>query len=126
MPAHPWVRLCTLVAVAMMAWPPRFADAGPPNPVVVILPPARPPSSQARTFPAQPALQWAPPPAMGLTPGTRSPAPRCYAGPTICPLDRPEQLGKGCTYNTGNGVKTGRALIPPTHDIAGDPERTSS
>jgi hypothetical protein len=88
MPAHPWVRHCTLVAVAMMVWPPRFADAGPPNPVVVILPPARPPSSQARTFPAQPALQWAPPPAMGLTPGTRSPAPRCYAGPTICPLAR--------------------------------------
>jgi hypothetical protein len=120
------VRLCALVSAAMMAWPPCFADADPRNPVVVIVPQVRLPSQQPLHVPTQPALQWAPPPAMGLTPGPRSPAPRCYAGTTVCPLERPEQVGKGCSCNTASGVRTGRALIPPVRDAAGHPGRTDS
>jgi hypothetical protein len=119
-PARSGVRLCKLVVAAMMmAWPSCFADADPRNPVVVIVPQVRLPSQQPPHFPTQPALQWAPPPAVGLTPGLRSPAPRCYAGTTVCPLERPELLGKGCTCNTASGLRTGRALIPPVHDAAG-------
>ena len=56
-----------------------------------VIPSGKPTSSER--FPAQPPLQWAPPPAMGLTPGLRSPTARCYAGADVCPLAQPEHVG---------------------------------
>jgi len=47
------------------------------------------------------AMQWAPPPAMGLTPGLRSPTALCYAGANVCPLTQPEHIGEPCTCGTG-------------------------
>jgi hypothetical protein len=124
MPAHSDVRPTVLVVAAMLVWPPCFAYADTRNPVVVIVPQVRLPSQQPPAFPRQPAQQWSPPPAMGLTPGVRSPAALCYAGTAVCPLERPELVGKGCTCNTASGLRVGRALIPPVRDPAGKPERT--
>ena len=111
------IRLCILTAAAMASWlSPVDADTG--RPLVVIVPPARPPSPPERTVPAQPALQWAPPLAMGLTPGLRSPTARCYAGPNVCPLTQPEHIGESCTCGMEGRPLPGRALIPPSHDIS--------
>jgi hypothetical protein len=68
-----WVRLCMLIGAAMASWPVSGgADTG--HVVVVIVPSFRPASPPPQRFRAQAPLQWAPPPAMGLTPGQRSPA----------------------------------------------------
>ena len=92
------MRLCMLTVAGMASWPFSVdADTGRPPPLVVIVPPVRPPSPPERAVPAQPALQWAPPPAMGLTPGLRSPTALCYAGANVCPLTQPEHIGEPCT-----------------------------
>jgi hypothetical protein len=119
------MRLCTLTVAVMASWPfPVDADTGRPLPLVVIMPPVRPPSPPELAVPAQPALQWAPPPAMGLTPGLRSPTALCYAGADVCPLTQPEHIGKPCTWGTG-GPLLGRTLIPPSHDISGPLRHTN-
>jgi hypothetical protein len=111
------IRLCMLTATAMTSWlSPVDADTG--RPLVVIVPPVRPPSPPERAVPAQPALQWAPPLAMGLTPGLRSPTARCYAGPNVCPLTQPEHIGESCTCGMEGRPLPGRALIPPSRDIS--------
>jgi hypothetical protein len=112
-----FMRLCMLTAAGTASWP-VSVDADTVRPFVVIVPPVRPPSPPERAVPAQPALQWAPPPAMGLTPGLRSPTALCYAGANVCPLMQPDQIGEPCTCGTG-GPLLGRALIPPSHDISG-------
>ena len=84
-----WVRICMLIAAATASWP-VLAGADTGHVVVVIVPSFRPESPPPPRFPAQPPLQWAPPPAMGLTPGLRPPTARCYAGANVCPLAQPE------------------------------------
>ena len=118
------IRLCMLTAAAMASWL-SSVDADTGRPLVVIVPPVRPPSPPERTVPAQPALQWAPPLAMGLTPGLRSPTARCYAGSNVCPLTRPEHIGESCICGTTGAPLLGRALIPPSHDIFGMQRRTN-
>ena len=115
-----WVRICMLIAAATASWP-VFAGADTGHVVVVIVPSFRPESPPPPRFPAQPPLQWAPPPAMGLTPGLRPPTARCYAGANVCPLAQPEQAGAYCSCDATEG----RALIPPSHDVTGRPLRTN-
>jgi hypothetical protein len=118
------IRLCMLTGAALVSWPFSVgADIG--RPFVVIVPPVRPPSPPERTVPAQPALQWAPPLAMGLTPGLRSPTARCYAGANVCPLTQPEHIGESCTCGIEGRPLPGRALIPPSHDISSILRRTN-
>jgi hypothetical protein len=115
-----WVRVRMLVAGAMVSWAcSAAADTRPP--VVVIMPPPRPSSPPPAAFSAQPALQWAPRPAVGLTPGVRSPTPLCYADAHVCPLAQPEHVGESCICGAVPGGTVGRALIPPSHDVAGRP-----
>jgi hypothetical protein len=111
------MRFCMLTAVGMVSWP-CSVDADTGRSFVVIMPPMRPPSPPERAVPAQPTLQSAPPAAMGLTPGLRSPTALCYAGANVCPLTQPEHIGEPCTCGTG-GPLLGRTLIPPSHDISG-------
>ena len=118
------IRLCMLTVAAMASWP-FSVDADTKRPFVVIVPPMRPPSPAERAVPAQPALQWAPPPAMGLTPGLRSPTALCYAGANVCPLTQPEHIGGACTCGTAGGPIPGRALIPPSYDISSILRRTN-
>jgi hypothetical protein len=113
------VRDCILIAAAMMILWPLSTDANTRQVFVVIVPQARQPRPPPPIFPAQPPLQWAPPYSLGLTPGRRSPTARCYAGTQVCPLSRPEHVGEACAC----GITAGRALIPPSHDIAGTPLR---
>ena len=109
-----WVRVCVLVAPTMLSWPlSATADTG--HSFVVIVPSFRPPNPPSPALPAQPAWQWAPPPPLGLTPGIPSPTARCYARTNVCPLTPADNLGQSCTC----GTTTGRALIPPSHDISG-------
>jgi len=117
------MRLCMLTAVGMASWP-CSVGADTNRTFVVIMPPVRPPSPPERAVPAQPTLQWAPPPAMGLTPGLRSPTALCYAGASVCPLTQPEHIGEPCTCGTG-GPLLGRTLIPPSHDISGTLRHTN-
>ena len=112
------VRVGLLIAAAMVSWP-FSAGADTEHLVVVIVPSFRPASPMPPAFSSQPPLQWAPPPAMGLTPGLRSPTARCYAGANVCPLAQPEHVGASCSCGTAAGTTEGRALIPPSHDIAG-------
>src|ERR1700761_7616698 len=113
-----WVRVRMLVAGAMVSWScSTAADTRPP--IVVIMPPLRPPNPPPPAFSAQPALQWASPPAMGLTPGVRPPTALCYADAHVCPLAQPERVGEPCTCGAAHGGTLGRALIPPSHDVAG-------
>lgn len=101
----------SLLVAAAAAWP---MPAMPDRPVVVFITPRPPPPPVPQhSFPAQPPLQWAPPPALGPIPGQRSPTARCYAGTQICPLADADRVGEPCTC--GSGV-SGRALIPPSHD----------
>ena len=116
------LRFCMLGA-AMVSWP-FSVDADTGRPFVVIVPPVRPPSPPERAIPAQPAFQWAPPFAMGLTPGLRSPTARCYAGANVCPLMQPEHIGESCTCGIEGRPLPGRALIPPSHDISSMLRRT--
>ncbi len=116
MSRHLSVRDCILIAAAMMLWP-LSTDADTRQVFVVIVPQVRQPRPPPPIFPAQPPLQWAPPYSLGLTPGRRSPSARCYAETQVCPLSQPEHVGEACTC----GMTTGRALIPPSHDIAGTP-----
>jgi hypothetical protein len=118
------IRLCILTASAMASCL-SSVDADTGRPLVVIVPPVRPPSPPKRAVPAQPALQWAPPLAMGLTPGLRSPTARCYAGSNVCPLTQPEHIGESCTCGTEDRPLPGRALIPPSHDISSILRRTN-
>jgi hypothetical protein len=111
------LRFCMLAVAGMASWP-FSVDADTHRPFVVIVPPVRPPSPPERAVPAQPALQWAPPPAIGLTPGLRSPTALCYAGANVCRLTQPEHIGEPSTCGTG-GPLVGRTLIPPSHDISG-------
>jgi hypothetical protein len=110
-------RVCILIAAAMMLWPPS-TDADTRHLFLVIVPQARQ-STPPPIFSAQPPLQWALPYSLGLTPGRRSPTARCYAGTQVCALSRPEHVGEACAC----GITAGRALIPPSHDIAGTPLR---
>jgi hypothetical protein len=120
------MRLCMLTVAAMVSWPFSVdADTGRPPPIVVIVPPVRPPSPPERAIPAQPALQWAPPVAAGLMPGLRSPTALCYAGANVCPLTQPGHIGESCTCGTADGPLLGRALIPASHDISGILRRTN-
>jgi hypothetical protein len=84
------------------------------------VPSFRPASPPPPAFSTQPPLQWAPPPAMGLTPGRRSLTARCYAGANIRPLAQPDHVGVSCSCDT---AVTGRPLIPPSHEIGGRPLR---
>ena len=125
MPARACLRLCLLITAATASGLPVPATADPRRGIVVIMPPARlqgppPPASEA-----PPPKLWLPPAALGPVPGAPSPAPRCYAGTSVCSLARPEQVGQACTCTTPPwGPTTGRALIPPSHDITGHPVRT--
>ena len=58
-----------------------------------------------------PPVYYAPPPVVYAPPQTYTPAPAaapssgaqsCYAGPYVCPMDRPVATGGGC-YCLGNG-----------------------
>ena len=118
------IRLCMLTAAAMASWP-FSVDADTGRSFVVIMPPVRPPSPPERAVPPQPPLQWAPPPAMGLTPGLRSPKALCYAGANVCPLTQPEHIGESCTCGIEGRTLPGRALIPPSHDISSILRRTN-
>ena len=113
-----WVRLCVFGVAAMTSWPlSANPDAG--RVIVVIVPPARQPSPPPPpSFPLQPPLQWAPPPALGLTPGRRSPTALCYAGTYVCPLTQPEQVGEPCLCGPPSDLLQGRALIPPSREIS--------
>ena len=86
--------------------------------VVVLIPQARQPPSPP-VIQAPPALLWAPPPTPGLTPGTRSPAAKCYTATDVCPLAQPNRVGEACTCDTAGRQARGRALIPPSHDNSG-------
>ncbi len=68
---------------------------------------------------APPPVYYAPPPVVYTPPQTYTPAPAaasapagqsCYAGPYVCPMDRPVSAGSSC-YCLGNGGQrvTGRA-----------------
>jgi len=111
-----WVRVCVLVAATMLSWP-LSATAETGHSFVVIVPSFRPPNPPPPSALAQPAWQWAPPPPLGLTPGIPSPAARCYARTDVCPLTPAGNIGQSCNC----GTTTGRALIPPSHDILGRP-----
>src|ERR1700722_18412426 len=115
-----WVRVRMLVAAAMASWP-LSAGADTEHVVVVVIPTFRSASPPPPEFPTQPALQWAPPSAIGLTPGLRTPPARCYAGANVCPLAQPGHVGASCSCGTAAGATEGRALIPPSHDITGRP-----
>ena len=119
-----WVRIRLLTTAAAVSWP-VFAGADTGHVAVVIVPSFRPAGPPPPRFPAQPPLQWAPPPEMGLTPGLRSPSARCYAGANVCPLAQPEHVGASCSCGTTTGPTAGRALIPPSHDITGRAFRTN-
>jgi hypothetical protein len=114
--------LAALIAGATMLSP-LLAEADGRHVLVVIVPPARQPSPPPQIFPPQPALQWAPPLPLGLTPGRRSPPPRCYADTHVCPVTRPEDVGGPCTCDTKSGPVGGRALIPPSRDVTDEPPR---
>jgi hypothetical protein len=108
-----------LVTAAVMSSP-LPAAAG----WVFFVPSVRAPDPPPATYSAQPALQWAPPPARGFQPGHRSPVARCYAGVNVCPLQQPDQVGQSCTCTSAGGRVLGRALIPPSHDVSGGALRT--
>jgi hypothetical protein len=124
MPARTCRLLCMLIAAATAPGPLVPATAEPRHALVVIMPPARVPGPPPPASEAAPPKPWLPFAASGPVPGAPSPAPRCYAGTNVCSLARPEQVGQACTCTTLEGPSTGRALIPPSHDIAGDPVRT--
>ncbi len=124
MPARACLRLCLLIAAATASGLSVPASADPRRGLVVIVPPPREPAPPPPASQAQPPKLWLPPAAMGLLPGAPSPAPRCYAGTNVCPLVRSEQVGQACTCTTpGDTISgdptTGRALIPPSCDVAG-------
>ena len=107
-------KLCMLITAAVMSWP-LPAAAG----WVFFVPSVRVPDPPQATYPAQPALLWAPPPALGVHPGHRSPLARCYAGDSVCPLPNPDEVGQSCTCAPAGRRVVGRALIPPSHDFSG-------
>lgn len=78
--------------------------AEPPPPVIVVRPPL---------------LLWPGPLAREGPPlhPTRPPAPRCYAGAAICPLEPSEAPGRPCSCPSEEGRVSGRALIPPSRAI---------
>jgi hypothetical protein len=124
MPARACLHLYLLIAAATASLPPDPAIADPRRVIVVVMPPVRVPGPPPSASQAPPPIVWLPPAALGPLPGSPSPAPRCYAGTNVCPLARPEQVGQACTCITPGGPATGRALIPPNHDVAGHPART--
>ncbi len=120
MPRTSCIRCCLLIVAAVVLQPDRgIADNR--HFFVVITPPPRPQPSPQPSFPVQPPLQWAPPLALGRTPGVRSPTARCYAGTQVCPLPDPGRVGEPCSCATEGATQLGRALIPPSYDIAGRP-----
>lgn len=111
-------RITELLLLSAVALWPIGAMAGARNVFVVITPPpARPQPAPQRAFPPQPPLQWAPPVARGPMPGPQLPAARCYAGGRDCPLEGSGRVGEPCTCGAG---ASGRALIPPSRDTAGN------
>jgi hypothetical protein len=57
---------------------------------------------------------YVPPPVYYAPPPVYAPAPvysgrGCYAGPYVCPLDRPTPVGAGCSCPTNNGRAYGDA-----------------
>ena len=111
-------RLWLLLAAVLILEPNRvFADRE--HVIVIISPPFRASSQPQPIFLPQPPLQWAPPVALGLTPGIRSPTARCYAELEVCPLADPQGIGEPCTCVTAGATQRGRGLIPPSRDFAG-------
>ena len=115
------VRTCLFLAAAwLLQAGPVAADNGRRIIVVTVPVPILNPSPP-RVVPAQPALQWEPPPALGPIPGARSPTARCFAGSDVCPLPNPDRVGEPCTCLIAGANHEGRALIPPSRDVTGRP-----
>jgi hypothetical protein len=124
MPARASLRICLLVAAATASVPPVPATADPRRAIVVVMPPVRVPGPPPSASQAPPPIVWLPPAALGPLRGSPSPAPRCYTGTNVCSLAHPEQVGQACTCTTPWGRATGRALIPPSHDVPDHTVRT--
>ena len=123
MPARACLLLCLLIAAATASVPSVPAVADPRHVFVVIMPPARVPAPPPPASQDLPPKLWLPPAAMGPMPGAPSPAALCYAGANVCPLARPGQAGQAWTCTAPGGPMTGRALIPPSHDVIGHSAR---
>ena len=114
-------RLVLAASVSALALLPAALPATESHIVLFFVPlPPPPPEPSLPGVVVRPRILLSPGPPAREEPPLRPkppPAPRCYTGAAICPLEPSEAPGRPCSCPSAEGRVSGRALIPPSRTI---------